>query len=231
MIQSFWLPTPFFTFCPPGCCTHCPCSLLYFPLPSLFTWHSSIWSCPLWTLIDVSASGCALPHFYNKPATPRYLGAVMSPFLNLTVSTVTTLPITILWNGHNSSLYRVSLFALHVVWGSSLVSTASTRLAGEVLGILLCLSHFPQGPLGLQTHSAGSSFYMDSGDLNSGPHIWMTITLPTEPFIQVLSLSSQFCVHLSGTRISVCISTLSSPDISEPSPHTTLITRAGDNQI
>lgn len=42
---------------------------------------TSDYTCPLWALPEVSASGSALPHIYNKLSPPLYLGTVMSfPF-------------------------------------------------------------------------------------------------------------------------------------------------------
>lgn len=49
------------------------------PPPLLHTWPSSGLS-PLWTLTNVSASGYALLHIYNKLSPPPYPGAVMSSF-------------------------------------------------------------------------------------------------------------------------------------------------------
>lgn len=51
--------------------------------PPRFPHWLSSGSYSLWTLPDVSFSGCALSFIYNKPPSPPYLGeAVMSPFLS-----------------------------------------------------------------------------------------------------------------------------------------------------
>jgi hypothetical protein len=75
--QTFWLPS-LLDLWPPSCCTWFPC------LPLLLSPHDpAVWSCLLWNLPDVSASGYALPHIYNKLVPPPFLGAVMSfPFLS-----------------------------------------------------------------------------------------------------------------------------------------------------
>lgn len=64
-------------FCLFVCLFVCLSTLYSLGSPSL-TWPGS-GSCSLWTLPDVPASGCALPHIYNKPPLP-HLGA-MAAFL------------------------------------------------------------------------------------------------------------------------------------------------------
>lgn len=73
---SFWLHQSL----GPGCPFWLAAPLLLSLSLFLLTWPRSIWPCSLWTLSDVCASApfCFLPHIYNTPSPPFYLGTVMS---------------------------------------------------------------------------------------------------------------------------------------------------------
>ena len=64
----------------PSWLLHGPWRGLFLSLPSqlLPTWPSSVEPCQLWPLPDISHSGYALPHMYNKLFPPSYLGLVTS---------------------------------------------------------------------------------------------------------------------------------------------------------
>lgn len=101
VIWPFFLPFIHLTSWSPG--------LLALPLPfvALLTWPGS-GSCLLWTLPDVSASGDALSHTYNKLSPPWYLGAFLSSLFLFLFSFIL---LACIWEFWRSKMTLISLFS------------------------------------------------------------------------------------------------------------------------